>query len=100
MAVKGAAAKADVTEKILKYFPGSFTHEKEIRIPYVEDGVAGEIKVVLTAAKNLVGAGTQPQEAEADEGKLEFSEVETPQLSEPSEAEKERLKSLLYKLNM
>lgn len=98
MAVKGAAAKADVTEKILKYFPGSFTHEKEIRIPYVEDGVAGEIKVVLTAAKNLVGAGTQPQEA--DEGKLEFSEVETPQLSEPSEAEKERLKSLLYKLNM
>lgn len=98
MAVKGAAAKADVTEKILKYFPGSFTHEKEIRIPYVEDGVAGEIKVVLTAAKNLVGAGAQPQEA--DEGKLEFSEVETPQLSEPSEAEKERLKSLLYKLNM
>lgn len=98
MAVKGAAAKADVTEKILKYFPGSFTHEKEIRIPYVEDGVAGEIKVVLTAAKNLVGAGAQPQGS--DEGKLEFSEVETPQLSEPSEAEKERLKSLLYKLNM
>ena len=98
MAAKGAAAKADVTEKILKYFPGSFTHEKEIRIPYVEDGVAGEIKVVLTAAKNLVGVGAQPQES--DEGKLEFSEVETPQLSEPSEAEKERLKSLLYKLNM
>ena len=98
MAVKGAAAKAEVTKKILEHFPGSFTHEKEIRIPYVEDGVAGEIKVVLTAAKNLVGAGTQPQEA--DERKLEFSEVETPQLSEPSEAEKERLKSLLYKLNM
>ena len=98
MAVKGAAAKAEVTKKILEHFPGSFTHEKEIRIPYVEDGVAGEIKVVLTAAKNLVGAGAQPQES--DEGKLEFSEVEAPQLSEPSEAEKERLKSLLYKLNM
>ena len=96
MAVKGAAAKAEVTKKILEHFPGSFTHEKEIRIPYVEDGVAGEIKVVLTAAKNLAGA--QPQES--DEGKLEFSEVETPQLSEPSEAEKERLKSLLHKLNL
>ncbi len=38
MAIRGAQAKIDITKKILEIFPGSFTYEKEIRIPAKGEG--------------------------------------------------------------
>ena len=40
MAVKGSFAKAEITEKIMEVFSGSFLYNggKEIRIPCVENG--------------------------------------------------------------
>lgn len=103
MAVKGAQAKIDITKKILDTFPGSFTYEKEIRIPYVDaDGTSGQIKVVLTAAKVAVEGGDDnilPGENAATAPiKPAVTSEKIPQ--EPSEEEKERLAALLEKLGL
>ena len=57
MALKGAIAKQEVTQKILDTFKDSFVYEKEIRIPWVEEGVPLQLKLTLTAAKVMVNAG-------------------------------------------
>lgn len=55
MAAKGAVAKQTITEEILNCFPGSFVHDKVIRIPIMENGAIVEIKVALTCAKDIIG---------------------------------------------
>lgn len=57
MAARGAEAKEKVMQNILATFPGAFKYDKEIRIPMVENGEELQIKVTLTAAKNMVAAG-------------------------------------------
>ena len=57
MALKGAIAKEEITKKILEVFPAAFRYDKEIRIPWTEDGEQVQIKVALTAAKVIVNAG-------------------------------------------
>ena len=57
MALKGAVAKEEITKKILEVFPAAFRYDKEIRIPWTEDGEQVQIKVALTAAKVMVNAG-------------------------------------------
>lgn len=57
MALKGAIAKQEVAQKILDTFKDSFLYEKEIRIPWVEEGVPLQLKLTLTAAKVMVNAG-------------------------------------------
>lgn len=103
MAVRGTRAKVDITQKILETFEGSFTYEKEIRIPYIEDGVEGQIKLVLTASKNMVenadAAPTKPKlKSKTESNELNFSDSKEKLPQEPSEEEKERLKFLLNKL--
>ena len=99
MAVRGTRAKADITQKILETFEGSFTYEKEIRIPYVEDGVEGQIKLVLTASKNMVeNVDAVPTTSKPESNELNFSDSKEKLPQEPSEEEKERLKFLLNKL--
>ncbi len=98
MAVRGTQAKADITQKILETFSGSFVHEKEIRIPYVEDGVGGEIKVTLTAAKVAVGNNANSVKTEESAETTFVKNEQVPQ--EPTEEEKERLKMLLEKLGI
>ena len=95
MAVKGQKAKQDITKKILETFKGSFTHEKEIRIPYVEDGVDGQIKVVLTAAKVMVENG---EDAAVPGDKPSPITDNEPAPAAPSAEEQERLQMLLNKL--
>ena len=87
----------EISKKILEIFPNSFINDKEIRIPYEEDGAAGQIKVTLTAAKNIVESGTA-----ASDKKIEVSSVEpiAAVANEPTEEEKERLKTLLEKLGL
>lgn len=57
MAARGAEAKEKVMQNILATFPGAFKYDKEIRIPMMENGEELQIKVTLTAAKNMVAAG-------------------------------------------
>ena len=57
MALKGATAKQEGTQKILDTFKDSFLYEKEIRIPWVEEGMPLQLKLTLTAAKVMVNAG-------------------------------------------
>lgn len=54
MAIRGAVAKQEVIDKILQVFPNAFVHDKTIRIPTIEDGQEIQIKLTLTAAKDLV----------------------------------------------
>ena len=98
MAAKGAQAKVDITKKILATFPGSFVYEKEIRIPYTEDGVDGQIKIVLTAAKNMVSNGEDNKTPGEDNDDTSVLKENTPM--EPTKEEKERLQMLLKKLGM
>ena len=64
---KGATSKEAVKAKILEVFEGAFiaADGKTIRIPMVEDNEAIEIKVALTAAKDLEGSGAMAVEGEA-----------------------------------
>lgn len=54
MAVRGQKIKAQITQKILDIFEGSFINDKEIRICGEEDGYPVQIKVTLTAAKENI----------------------------------------------
>ena len=104
MAAKGAIAKQEIAQKILKTFEGSFLYNdgKEIRINTVEDGNIVQIKVALTCAKVPVEGGFVPPEAAKKAEILDFSapaaKVEVP--AEPSEDEKARLATLLDKLGL
>ena len=83
----------------MEIFPGSFTYEKEIRIPYVDtDNTAGQIKVVLTAAKVAVEGGGEAFSAEKNDIEVLPSNVKVPK--EPTEEEKERLKTLIKNLGI
>lgn len=54
MAVRGAIAKQEVVNKILEVFPNAFIYDKTVRIPTMEDGQEIQVKLTLTAAKDLV----------------------------------------------
>jgi len=97
MAIKGQKAKQDITQKILETFQGSFVNEKEIRIPYVEDGVEGQIKVVLTAAKVMIENGADAAVPGDKPSPITDNE---PAPAAPSAEEQERLKTLLDRLGM
>ena len=107
MAAKGAIAKEEVMNKILAAFPGAFKYEKELRIPMMENGEPLQIKVTLTAAKNMVEAGgdiampgvalstktptyTHPEDVQGG----------FPSLVEPTEEEKKNVANLLDMLGM
>lgn len=97
MAAIGSRAKAEITEKILNYFPNSFVNEKEIRIPFTEDGVERQIKVTLTTAKENISvtpAVSRPAAAStaSDADVPWFDEVP---VAAPSQDEKDKLKELL-----
>lgn len=63
---KGQIAKDVITKCVLKVFDGSFINDKEIRIPFMENGELVQIKVALTCAKvNVEGGGTSPVANEA-----------------------------------
>ena len=90
---KGAQAKAEIIETILKTFPNSFINDKEIRIPMKEDGADIQIKVTLTAAKDLIvnGAETPLEDALT---------VEAPKSAVVSGEEKKNVSKLLASLGL
>ena len=100
MAAKGSIAKSDIFKKILDTFDGSFMNgEKELRIPWVENGEQLEIKVALTAAKDILGGDAKPQvnptHAEPVNTSIPTSTQTVNVPSEPTEEEKERVAKLV-----
>ena len=59
MAARGSIVKAEILEKIKESFPSMFSPDgKEWRIPMKENGENIEIKISLTAAKDILGEGS------------------------------------------
>ena len=95
---RGSEAKTYVMEQIFKIFDNAFlaSDGKTIRIPYTENNERIEIKVSLVAAKDC---------ERADDGTESSSDVNIsvntaePVIAEPTEEEKERVRSLLKALN-
>lgn len=99
---RGQISKTKATEMILKAFPGSFTYDKEIRIPFVEDGEEIQLKCVLTCAKVNVepnGDVAIPGEVSAD---INFGESKSTEekIVEPTQEEKDNVQKLMQMLNL
>ena len=97
---RGADSKAAATEMILKTSPGSFIYDKEIRIPYVENGENIQLKCTLTCAKTNVGEGDEDAIPGAAAANLNFESTAEPQKVEPTEEEKENVKKLMEVLGL
>lgn len=98
MAARGSELKASITEKILNSFEGAFiaSDGKTLRIPGIENGERVEIKVSLVAAKDNEGGDTMaPISAFGDTPTTSKENV----VSEPTEEELNRVKTLLEKLS-
>lgn len=95
--MKGQVEKKVVYDKIIEMFDGAFSPDgKIIRVPIdCGDGTV-EIKVTLTAAKDILGteAGGPGEQAPA------VSTVTSIEESAPTEEEKERIVDLLNRLGM
>ena len=94
---RGAVSKTKATEMILKAFPGSFTYDKEIRIPFQEDGEEIQLKCVLTCAKVNVepnGDVAIPGEVSADIN-FEDSKPAEQKVVEPTQEEKDNVLKLM-----
>ena len=107
MAAKGALAKENITQAILETFPGSFKYDKEIRVPMFENGEPLQIKITLTAAKNMVENGADV----AMPGDMSGSFAPAPapaqlkqdaatMAAEPTAAEKQNIKTLAAMLGL
>ena len=90
---RGQNSKQDATQKILQLFPGSFVYEKEIRLPYTEEGEAIQLKCVLTCAKTNVGENEDI--AIPGETKETINTTQENIKVEPTQEEKDNVKNLL-----
>ena len=94
---RGQISKTKATEMILKAFPGSFTYDKEIRIPFQEDEEEIQLKCVLTCAKINVepnGDVAIPGEVSADINFKDSKPIEQ-KVVEPTQEEKDNVKRLM-----
>lgn len=93
---RGSVAKEEIIKKILKDFEGSFVNDKEIRIPWVENGETLQIKVALTCAKvNVVAPGSDNAFDNAGEQAPAPALDEAPILTKE---EKDKVNDLIKKL--
>lgn len=93
MAARGTIAKNEITQKILSTFEGAFINDKEIRIPFVENGELLQLKCTLTCAKENIEVASSPA----------IEAAQAPQEAQPIEMtsdEKQRVSDLLKKLGL
>lgn len=101
MSAKGAEAKSVISEKIFEVFPNAFAYEKELRIPYQENGEEVQIKITLTCAKvNVPNPNLETSENLEESDMASSSTSSSRDLSEPSIEEKETLEELISKLHL
>ncbi len=96
MAAKGTESKCIIFNKLKEIYPNSFWEDenKILRIPMNEGGNPIEIKVTLTAAKNILGSGAVESA---------FPTASEPVVEKPvemTEEEKENVATLLASLNL
>ena len=96
MAAKGTESKCIIFNKLKEIYPNSFWEDenKILRIPMNEGGNPIEIKVTLTAAKNILGSGAVESA---------FPTASEPVIEKPvemTEEEKENVATLLASLNL
>lgn len=99
MALKGTDSKAIATKKILETFEGSFQYEKEIRIPFVENGELIQLKCVLTCAKTNVEENGDVAVPGAVSNELNFEDTKEV-VVEPTVEEKDSIARLAKMLNL
>lgn len=91
--MRGSLAKTNIGNAILQVFPGSFidSDKKTIRIPTNCEGEPIEVKVTLTAAKDIIG-GTPT--IPVSENKVK------PQNTEMTDSEIQEIKDLITRLGL
>jgi len=99
---RGSQAKDQITRQILENFSGSFINEKEIRIPWIEDGEELQVKVTLTCAKvnvpnpnagSVVNINSENTDTENTTSDANF-------IPELTEDEKNKVNDLIKKLQL
>lgn len=101
MAAKGTLSKEQITKKILEIFPGSFIIDKVIRVPMSEDGMPVQIKIQLTAAKDLLSPeGEEPAFVSEDYDFEAMNPPVGPAKIEPTQEEKDNVAAMLKALNL
>lgn len=104
---RGNESKSVFYNKILEVFPNSFMYNgsKEIRVPFIEDGVEIQLKIVATCAKVNVDRGSDT----ALPGVLQTKDKPTvgsisnatdSSLIEPTAEEKANVKALMERLGL
>ena len=96
MAVKGSIAKSEITQKILSTFDGAFINDKEIRIPWNEDGTDVEIKITMTCAKENIGGGVAVSQTAVAKNETQGSVP----VSAPTQKELDDVRDIMSKLNL
>lgn len=101
MAVRGAILKKEIIQKLLETFPNSFLYNdgKEVRINGMEDGIATQIKITLTAAKVPVEGGNSVVTSNSVEAAVPAQPAEKIP-DEPTAEEQKRLQDLLAGLGL
>lgn len=94
--IRGTESKSVIFNKLRENYPNSFWEDenKILRIPMNEGGNPIEIKVTLTAAKNILGSGAVESA---------FPTTSEPVVEKPvemTEEEKENVATLLASLNL
>ena len=105
---KGQASKEKIFAKLLEVFPGSFMQDDKIcRLPFEENGEIVEIKVTLTAAKDVIGAGASSNRTPGPTATEEFdwseNSASTPQAAAANslnETEKENIRKMMEALGL
>lgn len=99
---KGSIAKEAIFKKMLEVFPNSFMADaKTLRIPWEENGETIEIKVALTAAKDILGNSVDMNWE--DGGGAEKAPAAAPKAlvsSEPTAEEKANVEKLMASLGL
>lgn len=92
--IRGTESKGLIFNKLQELYPNAFWEDtgKILRIPMAEGGVPIEIKVTLTAAKNILGGG-QVESAFP-------TETASEKIIEMTEEEKANVSKLLASLNI
>ena len=102
MAARGTEAKNEVFSKVMSVFPKAFWEDegKILRIPISEGGNVIEIKMTLTAAKNILGGEENASAFKLTGTPSEPKPIKPANDIEMTQAEKDNVASLMKALGL
>lgn len=107
MAAKGSSSKEILIAKLKEVYPNSFMYEKNLIIPFIEDGQEIQLKVALTCCKtNIEQGGDVAIPGATNDGPMwvpgggfdefdEFKGAQTRPTIEPTAEEKQNVSAFL-----